>query len=150
MYLGWSSQVDDTIQLNILAKLAVKPAVPVLVHRPFCLIQALALIEVGCEDVPGKQGEFMHQGFQKKGQEEERQWAAQSLCYSHLSIHISQCTQWHHQRTMMSLMITVTFSIKLWNLGCRSSLECMEYWCSYQYIRCWSVCSVIQQKSNWV
>lgn len=56
-YLRWSSEIDDTIQLNVLAKLAVQPAVPVLVHGPFCLIHALVLIEISCKDVPEKQVE---------------------------------------------------------------------------------------------
>lgn len=53
LYLRWSSQVDDTIQLNVFAKLAVQPAVPVLVHGPLRLVQALTLIEVCSKDVPG-------------------------------------------------------------------------------------------------
>lgn len=32
IHLGRSSEVNDAIQLNVLAKLAVQPAVPVLVH----------------------------------------------------------------------------------------------------------------------
>lgn len=58
VYLGCSSEVNDTIQLNIPAKLAVQPAVPVLVHRPLGLIQTLALIEVSCKDVSGRKEEF--------------------------------------------------------------------------------------------
>lgn len=57
MYLGGSSEVNDTIQQDMLPKLAVKPAMPVLVDSPFCLIQALALIEVGCKDVPKTWGQ---------------------------------------------------------------------------------------------
>lgn len=56
-YLGRSSEVDNTVQLNVLAKLAVQPAVPVLVHGPFCVVHALVLIEVSREDVPEKQVE---------------------------------------------------------------------------------------------
>lgn len=66
MYLWWSSEVDDTIQLNVLAKLAVQPAMPVLVHSPLCLIHALALVQVGCKYVPGEQGKFTDKAFQKR------------------------------------------------------------------------------------
>lgn len=61
-YLRWSSEIDDTIQLNVLAKLAVQPAVPVLVHGPFCLIHARVLIEISCKDVPEKQVETKRKG----------------------------------------------------------------------------------------
>lgn len=52
MYLGRCSEVDDTVQLDVLAKLVVQPAMPVLVDGPFGLIQAFALVQVGCENVP--------------------------------------------------------------------------------------------------
>lgn len=45
-------QVDDAIQLNVFAKLAVQPAMPVLVDGPLRLIHTLALIQVSSEDVP--------------------------------------------------------------------------------------------------
>lgn len=66
VYLWWGSEVDDTIQLNVLAKLAVQPAMPVLVHSPLGLIHALALVQVGCKYVPGEQGKFTDKAFQKR------------------------------------------------------------------------------------
>lgn len=51
-YLWFSPQVDDAVQLNVLPKLLMQPAVPVLIDRPLCFIHTLTLIEVRGKDVP--------------------------------------------------------------------------------------------------
>lgn len=43
-YLWRGSEVDNAIQLDVLAKLVVQPPMPVLVDGPFGLIQAFTLI----------------------------------------------------------------------------------------------------------
>lgn len=55
-YLWWSSEVNNPVQLDVLAKLVVEPAVQVLVDGPFSLIEALALVKVGSKDVPETRG----------------------------------------------------------------------------------------------
>lgn len=60
-YLWWCSEVDDAVQLDVFAKLVVQPAVPVLVDWPFRVSQTLALVEVGCKDVPETQDEVVRQ-----------------------------------------------------------------------------------------
>lgn len=52
IYLRWCPEINDAIKLDILAKLAVQPAMPVLVHWPFSVVHALVLIEVGCKYIP--------------------------------------------------------------------------------------------------
>lgn len=77
-YLWWCSEVDDAVQLDVFAKLAVQPAVPVLVDWPFCVIQTLALVEVGCKDVPGTQDEVVRQEF----------WTISAIPYFQYKLHI--------------------------------------------------------------
>lgn len=51
-YLRGGPQVDDTVQLEVPAELAVQPAVPVLIDGPLRVVQAPVLVEVGGKDVP--------------------------------------------------------------------------------------------------
>lgn len=58
-YLRLCPQVNDAIQFNVLPKLFMQPAVPVLIDRPFSFVQTLALVQVGCKDIPGTRTQIL-------------------------------------------------------------------------------------------